>query len=62
MRPLTIALTIAALLAGPTFVVAETMTSQQYHKDQGPCACPDDKDKAGKNREGQPLPTPAPAQ
>jgi hypothetical protein len=23
------------------------MTPQQYHKDKGPCACPDDKDKAG---------------
>jgi hypothetical protein len=24
------------------------MTPAQYHKEKGPCACPDDKDKAGK--------------
>jgi hypothetical protein len=23
------------------------MTAPQYHKEKGPCACPEDKDKAG---------------
>jgi hypothetical protein len=45
MRTLAIA---AALLAGISLVAAQTKTSQQYHKEKGPCACPDDKDKAGK--------------
>ena len=42
-----VAFTISALLAGYSPASAETMTPQQYHKDKGPCACPDDKDKAG---------------
>jgi hypothetical protein len=44
MRTLAIA---AALLAGISLAAAQSMTSQQYHKEKGPCACPDDKDKAG---------------
>jgi len=44
MRTLAIA---AALLAGISLAAAQSMTSQQYHKETGPCACPDDKDKAG---------------
>jgi hypothetical protein len=47
MRTTAIALTIAALLAGPTLAIAQPMTPAQYHKEKGPCACPDDKDKAG---------------
>jgi hypothetical protein len=46
MRTLTI-LTFAAFIAVPTFVAAQSMTTQQYHKEKGPCACPEDKDKAG---------------
>jgi hypothetical protein len=46
MRTLTI-LTFAAFIAVPTFVAAQSMTAQQYHKEKGPCACPEDKDKAG---------------
>ena len=38
---------IAALIAVPTFVAAQSMTAQQYHQEKGPCACPEDKDKAG---------------
>jgi hypothetical protein len=34
-------------IAGVSFASAQTMTPQQYHKEKGPCACPDDKDKAG---------------
>ena len=45
MRTLAIA---AALLTGISLAAAQTMTSQQYHKEKGPCACPDDKDSAGK--------------
>jgi hypothetical protein len=37
-----------ALLAGVSLAAAETITAQQYHKEKGPCACPDDKDAAGK--------------
>jgi hypothetical protein len=44
MRTLAIA---AALLAGISLAAAQSMTSQQYHNEKGPCACPDDKDKAG---------------
>lgn len=40
-------LTTAALVASPSFGWAQSMTPQQYHKAKGPCACPDDKDKAG---------------
>src|SRR6516225_5323599 len=46
MRTLTI-LTFAAFIAVPTFVAAQSMTAQQYHKEKGPCACPEDKDQAG---------------
>jgi hypothetical protein len=46
MRTLTI-LTFAAFISVPTFVAAQSMTAQQYHKEKGPCACPEDKDKAG---------------
>jgi hypothetical protein len=46
MRTLTI-LTFAAFIAVPTFVAAQSMTAQQYHKEKGPCACPEDKDSAG---------------
>jgi hypothetical protein len=42
----------AALLAGISLAAAQSMTAQQYHKEKGPCACPDDKDKAG-NRCGK---------
>ena len=45
MRMLTI-LAFAAFIAAPTFVAAQSMTAQQYHKEKGPCACPEDKDKA----------------
>jgi hypothetical protein len=37
----------SALIAGVSSVTAEAMTPQQYHKEKGPFACPDDKDKAG---------------
>jgi hypothetical protein len=40
-------LTAAALIASASLASAQSMTPQQYHKDKGPCACPDDKDKAG---------------
>jgi len=46
MRTLPV-LAFAALIAVPTLVAAQSMTSQQYHKEKGPCACPDDKDKGG---------------
>jgi hypothetical protein len=50
MRSIMTALTVAALLvAGHSFAAAQQMTPQQYHKEKGPCACPDDKDKAGKH-------------
>jgi hypothetical protein len=53
MRTAVIALTVAAaLLAGHSVAATQPMTPQQYHKDKGPCACPDDKDKAG-NRCGK---------
>jgi hypothetical protein len=45
MRTLTI-LSFAAFIAVPT-VAAQSMTAQQYHKEKGPCACPEDKDNAG---------------
>lgn len=47
MRKLIIVFASSALLSGFTPALAQTMTPQQYHKDKGPCACPDDKDKAG---------------
>ena len=46
MRTRTI-LTFAAFIAVPTFVAAQSMTAQQYHKEKGPRACPEDKDQAG---------------
>jgi hypothetical protein len=46
MRTLTF-LTVAAFIAVPTFVAAQSMTAEQYHKEKGPCACPEDEDKAG---------------
>jgi hypothetical protein len=46
MRTLTI-LAFPAFIAVPAFVAAQTMTAQQYHKEKGPCACPEDKDKPG---------------
>jgi hypothetical protein len=49
MRNLTFAFfTVAALCAGYSVASAQSMTPQQYHKEKGPCACPDDTDKAGK--------------
>jgi len=47
MRTAFALLTATALIAGVSFASAQSMTPQQYHKDKGPCACPDDKDKAG---------------
>jgi hypothetical protein len=48
MRNLVIAAFVTAgLIANYSLASAETMTPQQYHKDKGPCACPDDMDKAG---------------
>ncbi|MGY4161451.1 hypothetical protein ACVINW_007293 [Bradyrhizobium sp. USDA 4461] len=46
MRTL-IVLAFAAFVAVPTLVAAQPMTAQQYHKEKGPCACPEDKDMAG---------------
>jgi hypothetical protein len=43
------ALTLATLAAGYSPAMAQTMTPAQYHKEKGPCACPDDKDKTGKH-------------
>ena len=40
-------LTFAAFIAVPTFIAAQSMLAQQYHEEKGPCACPEDKDKAG---------------
>lgn len=50
MRKITIAvLAASAILASYSLASAQkTMTPQQYHKESGPCAWPDDKDKAGK--------------
>ena len=48
MRMLASVLFAALLLAVPSLAAAESITAQQYHKDKGPCACPDDKDAAGK--------------
>jgi hypothetical protein len=48
MRVLLAIVFAAALIGGPSIALAQkAMTPQQYHKDKGPCACPDDKDKAG---------------
>ena len=46
MRMLTI-LAFAAFIGAPTCVAAQFMTAEQYHKEKGPCACPEDTDKAG---------------
>jgi len=43
-----VAFTVATLLGNFSPASAETMTPQQYHKAKGPCACPNDKDSAGK--------------
>ncbi len=48
MRIVFALLTTAALIASPSLGLAQSMTPQQYHKAKGPCACPNDKDKAGK--------------
>ena len=50
MRILTLAaLTVAILATSYSLAPAQqAMTPQQYHKEKGPCACPNDKDKAGK--------------
>jgi hypothetical protein len=45
--PALTALVAGVLIAGVSFASAQTMTPHQYHKEKGPCACPDDKDKAG---------------
>jgi hypothetical protein len=47
MRILAFTALIVALIASYSLASAQ-MTPQQYHKEKGPCACPDDKDKAGK--------------
>jgi hypothetical protein len=40
---------MAGVLAAPSIAAAQTtMTPQQFHKKEGACACPDDKDSAGK--------------
>jgi hypothetical protein len=41
-------LTTSALIASYSLAAAQSMTPAQYHKEKGPCACPGDKDKAGK--------------
>ena len=49
MRKLAIALfTATALIGSHSIALAQkAMTPQQYHQEKEPCACPDDKDKAG---------------
>src|SRR5690348_2996877 len=47
MKTITAILTATALLGSVGLVSAQSMTPAQYHKEKGPCACPDDKDKAG---------------
>lgn len=48
MRVLLAVVFAAMLISAPSLAFAQkAMTPQQYHKDKGPCACPDDKDKAG---------------
>jgi hypothetical protein len=42
----TIAIAALVLIASYSLASAQ-MTPQQYHKDKGPCACPDDKAKDG---------------
>jgi hypothetical protein len=54
MRTLAVVICVA-LFAAPIVAAAQSMTpaevysmtAQQYHKEKGPCACPDDKDKVG---------------
>jgi hypothetical protein len=49
MRNLAVALLMTgALIASHSLASAQSMTPAQYHKEKGPCACPADKDKAGK--------------
>lgn len=52
MRSFAIAFAVAVLIANHSLAAAQPVTPQQYHKEKGPCACPDDKDKAG-NRCGK---------
>ena len=47
MRTILSLVTAVMLIAGASLASAQTMTPQQYHKEKGPCACPDDKDAAG---------------
>jgi hypothetical protein len=48
MRVLLAIVFATTLISAPSLAFAQkAMTPQQYHKDKGPCACPDDKDKAG---------------
>jgi hypothetical protein len=48
MRIIFALVTTVALFGSYSLASAQNaMTPQQYHKDVGPCACPDDKDKAG---------------
>lgn len=49
MRSFVITILVASALIGShSLASAQTMTPQQYHKEKGPCACPDDTDKAGR--------------
>jgi hypothetical protein len=45
MRTAVLAALLTAALVIPA--AAQPMTPAQYHKEKGPCACPDDKDKSG---------------
>jgi hypothetical protein len=47
MRSFIASLLSTALIAIYSVASAQSMTPQQYHKEKGACACPDDKDKAG---------------
>jgi hypothetical protein len=49
MRILVIATFVTgALLASYSLAAAQKLTPQQYHKEEGKCACPDDKDSGGR--------------
>lgn len=49
MRTLALATLVASVLfASISVASAQGMTPAQFHKEVGPCACPGDKDKAGK--------------
>jgi hypothetical protein len=41
-------LATSALFLSYSLAAAQKVTPQQYHKEEGKCACPDDKDSAGK--------------